>query len=204
MNISTKQLQTIVGGAVAMECDFLEGSPRPQIKWFMNNANTSITEDRMANARLILEGGRYLFIRVLTAQQRNSSYHCEAVNTLLGTSLRSPTTYTLGGELQPNMLVIYYGDRIVTTALGEPMEVVVAASSRHDNEQGAHVILSCSGGILSGSGVMVSVNDDLVAVFHGLVGVESDRQVNITCSLVLQFTVVPVPRVTFSITVTRK
>ena len=146
-----------------MECDFLEASPRPRIQWFMNNGTFPIAEEMDQDEVLFVEEGRFLFIRVLTAHQRNSSFHCEVVNAFLGTQpQRSPITYTLGGDIPPNDLEIYIGDRSVTAIIGEPVRVVYAAARSSPGTN--HVTCSYPGvEIVVTSGVVVTftVSDEL-------------------------------------------
>ena len=106
-DIRTEQLRTVVDGAVAMECDFLDARPRPQVQWVMNNLTTIDMDDDI----LFLEGGRFLYIRSLTSQQRSSFFHCEVINAFLVTMpQRSHTTYTLDGDIPPGILETYIGD----------------------------------------------------------------------------------------------
>ena len=53
------------GQSVALECDFLPSIPPPTIRWFGTRSRIDPVEAQ--NAVLYLEGGRYLFIRELTA-----------------------------------------------------------------------------------------------------------------------------------------
>ena len=200
--VSTVQLRTVVGGSVAMECDFRDGSPRPQIQWFMTEGNpptsTQITEVRDQNQLLFLESGRYLFIRELTTQQNNALFYCEATNTLLGTSVRSNTTYQLGGVIPEGTLETYLGDRAITVGLGEVVDVVYAAASPGtDTTVADDIIMSCT----SPPGGNVVIANDVVARYTGIVGVESDRRVNLTCTV--RGTDIQT-QVTYSFTVTRK
>ena len=144
-----------------MECDFLEASPRPRIQWFMNNGTFPIAEETDQDEVLFVEEGRFLFIRVLTVQQRNSSFHCKVVNAYLGTRpQRSPTTYTLDEDIPPNTLEIYIGDRSVTAIIGEPVRVVYAAAQSSNGRN----LVTCRGVdtvVTSGVVVTFTVSDEL-------------------------------------------
>ena len=162
-----------------MECDFLEASPRPRIQWFMNNGTFPIAEETDQDEILFVENGRFLFIRVLTAQQRNSSFHCEVVNAFLGTRpQRSPTTYTLDGNIPPNRLEIYIGDRSVTAIIGEPVRVVYAAA-RSSNDAD---LVACP----ENTGVAIGVTSGVVVTFT--VFDELRQPLNVNCSVLVDGT----------------
>jgi hypothetical protein len=164
MSTNNVQLRTIVGGAVAMECDFLDGSPRPQISWFRDNVNTPIA---MSATVMILEGGRYLLITSLSAEERTSSFHCAATNTLLDTTVTSPTTYTLDRDLEIGSLETYLPERPVTVTLGEPVEVVYAVSSRISAGRGIVSVPCSDSAMMVGASVMIKFNG-LELTFSGL------------------------------------
>ena len=196
-DIRTEQLRTVVDGAVAMECDFLDASPSPQVQWVMNNVITiDVTDDI-----LFLEEGRFLYIRSLTSQQRGSSFHCEVVNAFLGTMpQRSPTTYTLEGDIPSGILETYIGDRSVTAILGEPVEVVLVAAADGTLDQTAQVILTC----VENSPAMVTISSDVMATFTGLPDVEGNRQLNFTCDIVVLRADVADSTVTYSFNIVGK
>ena len=185
-----------------MECDFLDGSPRPLIRWFMNDNRSAIREDKDQNRLLLLEGGRYLFIRVLTMEQNRAFFYCEAINTLLRTSVRSNTVYHLGGELPINTLETYLGDRAVTVKLGEVVDVVYAAAGRTASNMAENPALSCR--VPSGSNISVVIANDVVARFTGLGGVESDGLVNFTCNVLWFSAFIESTTVRYFFIVTRK
>ena len=178
-----------------MECDFLEASPHPRIQWFMNNGTLPIVEETDQDQVLFVEG-RFLFIRVLTAQQRNSSFYCKVVNAYLATRpRRSPTTYTLDGDIPPNTLEIYIGDRSVTVIIGEPVRVVYAAATRSM----AQIGLSCNE---RDTGTSLHLANNLGANFSGF---DNVGQLNITCDIVVfEAGFMPFPTVTYSFNVARK
>ena len=179
-----------------MECDFLEASPSPLIKWFMNNGTFPIAEETNQDQVLFVEEGRFLFIRVLTARQRNSSFHCEVVNAFLGTRpQKSPITYTLGGDIPPNTLETYIDDRSVTAIIGEPVRVVYAAATRSM----AQISLSCN---VQDTGTTLHLANNLVANFSGF---DNVGQLNITCNIIVfEAGFMPFPTVTYSFNVARK
>ena len=189
-----------------MECDVLPASPRPQIQWFINSGDTISPREEDLDV-LYLEGGRFLFIRVLTARQRTSSFHCEVVNAFLDSSMpqRSPTTYTLEGSIPLNTLETYIGDRSVTVMLGEPVQVLLAAASPLTNGQSGQVLLTCTGALNMISGVTATISNDVVGTINGVVGTEANRQLNITCDIAVLGTVISsTPTVTYSFNIARK
>lgn len=201
MAIRTVELRTVEGGAVAMECDFLDARPRPIVEWFMNNGSTAIVENTDQSQILFLDGGRFLFIRSLTSQQRSAFFHCEVANAFLGTRpQRAPTTYTLTGVFPLNTVEAYLRDQSVTTTLGDPVTVVLAAASRTSAGSRA-VSLSCTDAV-ENTNVMVDVSQDSIAEFTGLPGVDNMLQ-NFTCTggVLGGATLGPV---TYSFNVTRK
>ena len=199
-NIRTVQVQTVEGGSVAMECDFLDAKPSPIVEWFMNNGTMPIPVTEDENQVLYLDGGRYLFIRVLTAEQRSSFFHCEVANAYLGTMpQRSPTTYSLEEDLPLGMLQVYRPVQGMTVIQGRPAVVVYAAASRR--LLGASTIfLSCHS---LPDGVSVSISNNVVAVFTGVVGAASNRRLVIRCQVV-GTTLDPEPFQDFSFIVSRK
>ena len=198
-DIRTEQLRTVENGAVAMECDFLDASPRPQVQWVMNNVSTSPID--MTDNILFLEEGRFLYIRSLTSPQRGSFFHCEVVNAFLGTMpQRSPTTYTLEGDIPSDTLETYIGDRSVTAILGEPVEVVLVAAA---GDEMAQVLLTCTQAVLN-SPAMVTISNDVMAMFTGLPDVEGNRQMNFTCDITVLRSLVPDSTVTYSFNIVGK
>ena len=180
-----------------MECDFLDASPRPQVQWVMNNVTTIDMDDDI----LFLEEGRFLYIRSLTSQQRSSFFHCEVVNAFLGTMpQRSPTTYTLEGDIPPGTLETYIGDRSVTAMLGEPVEVVLVAAA---GDGTAQVLLTCTQAV-EFSPAMVTISNDVMATFTGLPDVEGNRQLNFTCDVTVLRAGVADSTVTYSFNIAGK
>ena len=187
-------------GAVAMECDFLDASPRPQVQWVMNNVTTIDMDDDI----LVLEGGRFLYIRSLTSQQRSSFFHCEVINAFLGTMpQRSPTTYTLDGDIPPGILETYIGDRSVTAMLGEPVKVVLVAAADGTMDLTAQVLLTCTQAV-ENSPAMVTISNDVMATFTELPDVEGNRQLNFTCDIPVLRSLVPDSTVTYSFNIVGK
>ena len=95
-----------MGGGVTLECDFEPSNPTPVVVWRANG----VVVQPMGRDILYLEGGRYLYYRVLNAQQRMETYNCEVTNFRDDngvTPIRAPTTYNLNSELAVNDLVVY-------------------------------------------------------------------------------------------------
>ncbi len=100
--LTVTAIPTVQGGAVALECDFSASNPHPVMQWFSGpggspgQPSTMVQEDVVDNNILYLDGGRYLFIQALTAEQRGMRYQCEVTNFNNG---RAPTIYTLNTDL---------------------------------------------------------------------------------------------------------
>ena len=128
-----------VGNSVLMVCDFLEGNPPPAIRWYANNRRFNQVPSPPANKEnevLYLDGGRYLFIRALTASQRRRRYQCEVTNALINTRVRAAVTYTFSAQVAETESGIF----------GEPQDVVVSSSVFVTTEDGVkgNLVLPCS------------------------------------------------------------
>ncbi len=175
-------MPTVLGGSVALECDYLDAKPSPEVEWFMNNGSMKIEEVPEQNQLLFLEGGRYLFIRTLTVAQRSAFFHCEVVNAYLGTApQRSPTTYYLSEDLPVDVLRVYRPVREVTAIPGQIVTVVYVAALATTGGVEAPLVLSCD---IDTSDVVVSIVNDVVATFTGLAGTETNRRTTINCRVV--------------------
>lgn len=86
--------KTIVGGPVSLLCDFLAVNPPLTVRWYANNALLN----KVAGEVFFLDGGRYLYIKELTVEQRQMRYHCDVSSKFLRVK-RSPTTYILTGNI---------------------------------------------------------------------------------------------------------
>lgn len=93
---------------VALECDVLDTSPPPMIKWF-NIQEGLLTSEVLQNniSIFFLEGGRYLYLRNLRQAQLQQQYYCVITNALLDREVSSPTRYTLNESLTQGELVTY-------------------------------------------------------------------------------------------------
>ena len=122
-------MSAFVNQSVALECDFLPSIPPPTIRWFDNTRRIDPMEAQ--NAILYLEGGRYLFIRELTADQSMGEYHCEAMVSGQTDPVVAPTMYILNATLPPpNTLIEYKQIGNITAAIGARISFVYAASFR--------------------------------------------------------------------------
>lgn len=135
-------LETVEGGSVALKCDILQGIPTPAIQWFADDI--LVEEDLADNSILIIDNGRYLFIRQLTAAQRAARYHC-SVTTFEGEVLRDPNTYILSNDIsQPNFIVQYLDIfPFVTADIGEPVTLVYSAAAVDSAGNSINLTLSC-------------------------------------------------------------
>ena len=150
-----KVVPTIVGGAMALECDVLEALPHPQIEWFMDDV--LIVEDTSQSV-LYLEKGQYLFIKRLTAEQRMRSYHCEVINVLSNRRERAPTTYMLSGTLPLNSLMIYRHIQLIVIHLGETSKYTLPATIVSQENRPATVVINCihpNGGSFVSNGLTI-------------------------------------------------
>ena len=198
-----------MGGSVAMECDFLEHIQHLRVQWFMNG-NPIIETGQNDSEILYLEGGKFLFIQILTAQQRRSFFDCEISQVINGhiiVSQRAPTTFSLDGVIALETLEVYYGleDRSVKVALAkpEPIKIVLAAAARTMNGM-ALLSLSCT---LTTVVTTVRV-EALNNVVSRITGLEDAGQVNITCHITApKFSIPPLLQTltySFDIRVARK
>ena len=129
-----------------MECDVLDARPKPEIQWFTNGSRTPISEVRDQNQILYLDGGRYLFIRQMTALQRMNSYHCEVVNAYLNqTHVRAPITYLLSSNISNRALEVYRPvNELHHATSGEEVTYVYAAAQvEQDRVTASPLSLSC-------------------------------------------------------------
>ena len=123
-------VSAFVNRLVALECDFLPSIPPPTIRWF-SNTRSRIDPVEAQNAILYLEGGRYLFIRELTAAQLMGEYHCETMVSCQTDPVVAPTTYILNATLPPlNTPIEYKQIGEITAAIGARISFVYAASFR--------------------------------------------------------------------------
>ena len=184
-------LGAAIGGSVAMECDFLEGIPRPQIQWFLGNA--TISEFRTGTAILYVEGGRFLFIRHMQQQHRRFLFHCAVTQTVNNTFIlyqRAPISYSLRGQTIYDIVKIYLGDRSfnIVAEEPEPVEVVFAASYRTILDFDAVVKLvylsfwSCFNNV-QGTNVTIEFVSDVVIRYSGLADA---GQMNFTCDAIIE------------------
>lgn len=208
--IGSVTLATTIGGSVAMECDFLEGIPRPQVEWYMND--DPVSEIREETAILYVEGGRFLFIRFLQAWQQYSLFHCAVIQTINNTTIlsqRAPISYNLRGSIPYDTLVVYLGDRSFNMVAEEPepVEVVFAAAYRStifsmSSSQFVYLLYQSCLSSVQGTGVAITFVSDVVLMYSGLADA---GQWNFTCDAF----VLNVPRqlqdtrATFSFNITR-
>lgn len=178
--IMTRILNTAVSGAVAMECDILEALRMPdQIQWFADM--NPFLEVAVLNQILYLDGGRYLFIRRLTAEQRIATYYCEVVSSFV--TVRAPTSYQLTGVIPGGNLTEYIPSMTIQTVIGEPVTYVYAATFVSTSDNVDFYVVSCPSFNLPPS-VTVTTADDVVLTIMGLSGDERTGMVTIVCNIV--------------------
>ena len=122
--ITEVQIKTILGGAVTMECDVLDAVPTPKIQWFADGR--LVTAGPSPFSVIVYdEGGKYLFIRSLTAEHRRARYHCEVANKLGHLRAVAPTTYTLNGVIDMHTLTVYRPLEPILVSVGETERRIV-------------------------------------------------------------------------------
>ena len=156
-------IATVQGGAVALECDFQDARPVPDVNWYMDNGTDAIG------------AGRYLFISSLTAEQRAAQFHCEVTNALLSsTPRRAPTIYTLSEDIAEGESIVYELSTSYITEVGSTLDVQYAAAFRAAGETtGSPLAVICSSDLYSGNG--------LQGTFSGFT---TTGNMNFTCSVV--------------------
>ena len=90
---------------VALECDVLLSSPPPQIRWLRDG--NPIAEVTINNEVRFLDGGRFLYLRILTVADLASTYRCEVTNVFLDRPVMAPTMYRLIDNLTRGDLMDY-------------------------------------------------------------------------------------------------
>ena len=171
-------IETVVGGAVALECDFSASNPSPVVQWFADGS-TRIEEDLDDNSVLYLEGGRFLFIRRLTAAQRMMRYHCEVINEN-GTSVRAPTTYTLNTDLANAGLTEYRGLGSKVGGIGQQLRFVYAATSRDESGNFEVFAITCPSTLFT----TFTVENTYIVTATLTAAAADETEVTITCQLI--------------------
>ena len=90
---------------VALECDVLDCNPPPQIRWLQDGH--PIDEVTVNNEVRFLDGGRFLYMRLLTPADLMPTYRCEVTNVFLDRSVVAPTVYRLVDNLTQGVLMDY-------------------------------------------------------------------------------------------------
>jgi hypothetical protein len=134
---------TVLNGAVSLECDFAASNPPPEVLWFANDV--MLAEDTVGNTLLFLEGGRYLYIRALSAAQRMMRYHCAVSNFRdeNGMPMRAPTTYTLTGNLTNEGINVFRELTTVVGSVGEPVQLTYVAAARDADNNRMDFVIRC-------------------------------------------------------------
>ena len=91
---------------VALECDVQPSNPPPQIKW-RRDGSLIVETGRENNLVRFLDGGRYLYMRMLSQTDLASTYRCEVTNALLDRTVPAPTAYQLFNNLTQGVLKDY-------------------------------------------------------------------------------------------------
>ena len=149
--------------------------------WFANDV--MIEKDTTANSEvLFLDGGRYLYIRALTAAERMMRYHC-VVNNFRDENgvmpVRAPTTYTLNTDLANEGITVYRELGTMSGRVGDTVQFVYAAAARDMNNNRPDVFITCS----SNPFVTFVSSSNLVDVTL-TAAAGSEDEVNFTCTLI--------------------
>ena len=99
-------IEVALNSDVALECDVLDASPPPAIRWFNNQGEISVLQSQ-DDSIFFLEGGRYLYMRNLRQAQLQHQYYCVVTNALLDREVPSPTRYILNESLPQGELQTY-------------------------------------------------------------------------------------------------
>ena len=174
-----EEIETIVGGPVALECDYATYDPFSRVQWY---ANGSIPVDEViqGNTVLYLEGGRYLYIRQLTASQRTMRYHCEIIDEISNMTSRSPTTYVLTRDLSNINITEYRGLGTQLGRVGEPLKFVYAAANRLATDAFMPIGINCQNNSL----VTISVGNDNVITATLRPESANEMEISFVCNLV--------------------
>ncbi len=179
--MSDVQVQTLVGGPVALECDFLGSNPLPVVFWYING--TAMEEDRLNNTLLYLEGGRYLYLQELTTAQRMIPYHCSVFvdNVHRGNiiEIRAPTTYRLDTDIMSVGLHVYKELGTQTGRVGDRIRFVYVAGNRNTAGSFEMFQISCSSNPL----VTLIVGNRYVITATLTSEAENETRVTFTCTL---------------------
>ena len=129
-------ITTVLGGAVALKCDFLASNPPitvDDVQWFRGplDGNIDIEVNPSGTSILYLDNGRYLYIRALTAEQRGMRYQC--VVTAFNGIMRAPTTYRLDANIPNPGLHPYRGLGTQVGGVGETIMFVYVAANRNES-----------------------------------------------------------------------
>lgn len=177
----TIEVETVVGGPVALECDFSSSNPAPDVVWY-DDQGTVIAEVLPNNEFRYLHGGRYLLIRRLTSAQRARRYHCKVTNFIdnSGSHARAPTTYALNRDLEKGEFIQYLGLGTQVGRVGQALTSSYVAARRGSDGYFTHYTISCDGNYL----LTVTVQNAIVLRITLLEGATTAFEVVFTCSLV--------------------
>ncbi len=176
-------VQTNLGGSVALECDFLVFNRVPRADWYANRTTTKVEEDLVNNNVLYLEGGRYLYIRALTAEQRKTRYNCQVANFInispLVPGYISNTTYTLDTDLESVGITVYKRLGTKIGKVGEQLQFVYAATRRNADGDFEDFGVLCP----SNNFVTISIGNNFVLTVTLNPAAENETEVTFTCVL---------------------
>lgn len=189
------EIGTILGGAVAIECDVLDAAPVPRIEWFAD-------DQKIASSMIeYVDDGRYLYIQSLTEQQRNAQYHCEVANKYMYLRAIAPTTYTLTGNIGMNYVTVYKALEPIFVSLGETEQTVVVYVAAVPRADGTASVLGIS--CPTDPNVIIVSNGSVITIQSRFTKSDSVESLDITCVLVGS-PITPSPEVHFSFTVIGK
>ena len=177
-NVVEEVTETVVGGAVAIECDFKASNPPPIVQWYGDGI--AINESKNLMVRY-LEGGRYLYIEQVSAAQRMMRFHCE-INNFRDESNsrpRSPITYLLNRDLSAVGFTEYLGLGTKNGRVNDTIQFAYVAGSRNANGNFVRYAIQC----LSTPFLLFSIATHFVSVTIGQQAASED-EITFECNVI--------------------
>ena len=135
-----KNVQVVLGGAVALQCMVPDANPPPEILWF-NSAGQMV---ELVDDQVILEeNGRYLILVTLTAEILEDSYRCRVINVRLTETVISSTQYSLVDDLPSGEQLVYKEIGNLTGRSGDTLNFIYVAGYRPTGSGFIRIIISC-------------------------------------------------------------
>ena len=177
----TLNVETVIGGPVALECDFVSSNPPPEVVW-CDDKGSVVAEVPLNNEIRYLEGGRYLLLRRLTSAQRVRRYHCKVTNfvDVNGVHVRAPTTYSLARDPAINKFTEYLSLGMQVGRVGEVLTFSYVATRRNSDGHFIHYAINCSNNSL----LTVTIQNTIILHVTLLEAARTASEAEFNCSLV--------------------